>query len=241
MPDSYLSRDLQEENLIQLKGIVLGYSEREEEQWSFHRPRRLPEHLTDVYRVDGTNPVIADVVRTLISSQLGQEGLIVGNLLAGESPLSGVLVELPSYALSHHIGLFGRTGCGKSNLMMVFLESILGHNRLVSEKERTDRPCSILAIDPHDEFQTWHARSGGRDGIRGIVTQYNSQQFQNLVEPFYYLTSRSVTDQGEQQMSLSWADVTPQDLVSVVEISLPQVLVISLLVTALLPRATDRS
>ena len=45
-----------------------------------------------------------------------------------------------------------------------------------------DRPCSILAIDPHDEFQTC-ARSGGRDGIRGIVNQYNPQQFQNLVEP----------------------------------------------------------
>ena len=41
MPDSYLSRDLQEENLIQLKGIVLGYAERDEEQWSFHRRQRL--------------------------------------------------------------------------------------------------------------------------------------------------------------------------------------------------------
>ena len=219
MPDSYLSRDLEEENLIQLKGIVLGYAEREENQWCFHRPRRLPEHLTDVYRVDGNNPVIAQVVGTLIRGQLGQEGLMVGNLLAGESPLTGVHVQLPSYALSHHIGLFGRTGCGKSNLMMVFLESILNHNRLVSEHERVDRPCSILAIDPHDEFQTWHARSGGRDGIRGIVNQYNPQQFQNLVEPFYYLTSRSVTDPGEQQMSLSWADITPQDLISVVEMT----------------------
>ena len=60
---------------------------------------------------------------------------MVGNLLAGESPLTGVLSNFHLMP-GHHIGLFGRTGCGKSNLMMVFLESILNHNRLVSEQER---------------------------------------------------------------------------------------------------------
>ena len=64
-----------------------GLCRKRRNQWCFHRPRRLPEHLTDVYRVDGNNPVIAQVVGTLIRGQLGQEGLMVGNLLAGESPL----------------------------------------------------------------------------------------------------------------------------------------------------------
>ena len=150
MPDSYLSQDLAEENLIELKGIVLGYAEKGDDDWTFHRPRRLPEHLTDVYRVNPHDPAVAQVVKTLMSSQLGKDGLHIGNLLAGEVPLEGVEIQLPAYALSHHIGIFGRTGCGKSNTMMVFLKSIMDHNRLVASGERHDRRCSILAIDPHD-------------------------------------------------------------------------------------------
>ena len=118
---------------------MLGYAERHNNVWTFHRPRRLPEHLTDVYRVNPGDPHVASAVRILLESQLGEDGLFIGNLLAGESPLEGVPVHLPAYALSHHIAIFGRTGCGKSNLIMVFLRSILEHNQLVSDRsaERT--------------------------------------------------------------------------------------------------------
>lgn len=221
MEDSYFSKDLQDENLIELKGIVLGYSEWGDSGWAFHRPRRLPEHLTDVYRVTAE---AAPVVKTLMESQLGSEGLYIGNLLAGEMPLEGVEVHLPAYALSHHIGIFGRTGCGKSNTMMVFLASIMDHNRLVAAGERQDRRCSILAIDPHDEFQTWHHRTGGRDGIRGIVNGYSASQQETLVEPFYYLTGRQPAHPGlDRELKLSWADITPQDLASVIEMTDQQV------------------
>jgi uncharacterized protein len=221
MEDSYFSKDLQDENLIELKGIVLGYSERENTNWTFHRPRRLPEHLTDVYRVTTES---APVVKILMSSQLGKDGLYIGNLLAGEKPLDGVEVFLPAYALSHHIGVFGRTGCGKSNTLMVFLSSIMDHNRLVAAGERQDRRCSILAIDPHDEFQTWHSRTGGRDGIRGIVNGYAGAERETLVDPFYYLTGRQPSNPGlERELKLSWADITPQDLASVVEMTDQQV------------------
>jgi DNA helicase HerA-like ATPase len=220
MPGSYLSKDLAEENLIELRGIVLGYSELENGKWMFHRPRRLPEHLTDVYQVDPGNPKVAKVVKTLMSSQLGEDGIYVGDVLAGETPLKGVQVQLPAYALSHHIGIFGRTGCGKSNTMMVFLSSIMQHNQLVANGERDDRPCSILAIDPHDEFQTWHARTGGRDGIRGIVQEYSDAVRQELVDPFYYLTGKDPSNPGlERRLKISWADITPQDLTSVVEMT----------------------
>lgn len=220
MPDSYLSQDLAEENLIELKGIVLGYAERETVGWTFHRPRRLPEHLTDVYRVNPHEPAVAEVVRTLMASQLGQDGLFIGNLLAGEVPLDGVEVQLPAYALSHHIGIFGRTGCGKSNTMMVFLRSILEHNRLVAASERNDRRCSILAIDPHDEFQKWHSSTGGADGIRGIVNGYETSQQEDLVAPFYYLTARdNPAGPFETRLRLSRADITPQDLASVIEMT----------------------
>jgi hypothetical protein len=220
MPDSYLSQDLQEENLIELKGIVLGYAERHAAGWTFHRPRRLPEHLTDVYRVNPDSPKVAGVVRELMQSQLGSDGLYIGDLLAGEVPLEGVRVQLPAYALSHHLGIFGRTGSGKSNTMMVFLHSIMDHNRRVAYAERQDRRCSILAIDPHDEFQKWHANTGGADGIRGIVNGYTGTQKSDLVEPFYYLTARDhAAGPLERRLCLSRADISPLDLASVVEMT----------------------
>ena len=224
MPDSFLAKDLTDENLIELKGIVLGYAEREDEGWIFHRPRRLPEHLTDVYRVNPGDQEVADVVRTLMQSQLGNNGLFIGNLLAGETPLDGVPIQIPPYALSHHIAIFGRTGCGKSNLIMVFLRSILRHNQLISQGRRNGPRCSIFAIDPHDEFQTWHARTGGADGIRGIVNSYSTNERQELIEPFYYLTAKELRDNcWARRVRLSRADITPDDLTSTIELTDQQI------------------
>ncbi len=221
MPDSYLAEDLSDEKLIELTGMVLGYAQwSEPDQWTFHRPRRLPQHLSDVYHVEPSNPSVCAVILELMQSQLGTEGLYVGDLLAGEQALSGVPVYLPISALSHHIGVFGRTGCGKSNLMMVLLRSIMKHNHAVRSGTTKGPPASILAIDPHDEFRTWHATSGGADGIRGIVNSYDPLERDQLVAPFYYLTARNV-EQGmpERRLQLSRADLTPSDLFSVMEFS----------------------
>ena len=223
MPDSYFSQDLASEQLLELKGMVLGYAQAEDDGWRFYRPRRLPEHLCDVYHVEASNPEVGDVMRALMSSQLGQEGLYVGNLLAGEESLESVKVYLPTYALSHHIGVFGKTGAGKSNLMMVLLKSVLDFNR--QEKNR-DRPKgSILAIDPHDEFRYWHYyQEGGADGIHGIMESYSDEERRNLVEPFYYLTAKNLTEDGlERQVKLSRADLTPSDLISITEFSEQQI------------------
>ncbi len=180
----FRSEDLAEELLIEMKGMVLGYAEQQPEGWTFHRPRRLPEHLSNVYRVDAHQPGTPAVMRELMGSQLGTQGLYVGDLLAGEQALPGVEVLLPPYALSHHLGVFGRTGAGKSNLMMmVLLRSVMAHNRAAAGAVKGPR-ASVLAIDPHDEFRLWHGATGGKDGIHGIVAGYSAQEQAELVEPF---------------------------------------------------------
>jgi hypothetical protein len=226
MPDSFLAEDLSDEKLIELKGMVLGYAEwtPNSESWEFHRPRRLPQHLSDVFHVDHSNPKIAEVVRTLMRSQLGDSGLYIGDLLAGEKALKGVPVYLPTYALSHHIGVFGRTGSGKSNLMMVLLRSILEHNQAIAEGNTQGPPASIFAIDPHDEFRYWHALTGGSDGIHGIVESYSESERERLIKPFYYLSAKDLGRDGlERRVFLSRADVTPDDLTSISEFTEQQI------------------
>lgn len=219
MPDSYLAQDLAEELLIQLEGVVLGYSEQAPNGvWVLHRPRRLPSHLTDVFRV-GDSAAAAAAVRDLIGSQLGTGDLAVGELLAGERSLPGVTIHLPIRALSHHIGVFGRTGCGKSNLMMVLLRSVMEHNRRVLRGDSNEVRGSILAIDPHDEFRTWHGATGGADGVRGIVGRWTEEERNELAAPFYYLTARDVTEPLERRVHLSRGDLAPEDLLSIMEFS----------------------
>ena len=125
MRDSYFSEDLDDEKLIELRGTMMGYSEKENGRWQFHRPRRLPEHLSDVYLVTEEN---CDAIRILLETQLGSNGIFIGNMLAGEHALLKVPVFMPPYAISHHIGIFGRTGCGKSNTMMVLINSMYKYN-----------------------------------------------------------------------------------------------------------------
>lgn len=227
--DSYFAEDANIERLIELRGMVLGYAEYAPEGyvWNFHRPRRLPQHLSDVYRVDHEHSASAAVLRTLMRRQLGDDGLYLGDLLAGEHSLPGVGVYLPPYALSHHIGVFGRTGTGKSNLMMVLLRSVLAHNRAVAHGERVDVPrASMLAIDPHDEFRFWHRATGGADGIHGIVHGYDAREQADLVAPFYYLTSKNLDETGDRlarRVYLSRADIVPDDLISISEFSEAQV------------------
>lgn len=226
MPDSYFADDLAEEQLVELRGMILGYAEHhpERDAWSFHRPRRLPMHLTDVYRVDPNRAEAGPVVCELLRSQLGEEGILIGHLLAGEQALQSAPVYLPIQALSHHIGTFGRTGCGKSNLIMVMLDSILEHNERVACSHRPGPRGSVFAIDPHDEFRTWHASTGGADGLRGRVGSYSEDQRRDLVEPFYYLTGRDLVEGPlETRVCISRADVTPDDLVSILDFSEQQV------------------
>lgn len=216
MPTSYLSEDLNDEKLIELSGSLLGYAEKENGTWHFYRPRRLPDHLSDVYLVTEQNSA---AIKELLSSQLGSDGIFIGNLLAGEHSLNNVPVCIPPYAISHHIGIFGRTGCGKSNTMMVFIESMFKNNERV-RKTGKGQKVSMLAIDPHDEFLDWHKKSGGRAGISEIVASYSVEDRAALADPYYYLTAKDIADgNGMAKVRLSRADIIPQDIISITEFS----------------------
>lgn len=218
MPDSYLSDDLNDEKLIELTGTMLGYAEKNPDGtgWGFFKPRRLPDHLSDVYLVT-PKPEHCEVLRRLLASQLGEGGIYAGDFLAGEAALPGVPVFMPPSALSHHIGIFGRTGCGKSNTMMVLIESMFKHNANV-EKDGTGQKVSMLAIDPHDEFLDWHKKTGGRGGIADIVAAYSPEEREQLVAPFFYLTPKEIEDGGGvARIRLSRADVVPDDVISIME------------------------
>jgi uncharacterized protein len=226
MPDSYFAEDLAQEQLVELRGMVLGYAQYQPAsgRWTFNRPRRLPQHLTDVFRVDPERPQSGHAVHEILRTQLGDTGLVIGHVLAGERALQSVPVRLPVAALSHHIGVFGRTGCGKSNLIMVLLDGVMQHNRAVQGGATRGPKASVFAIDPHDEFRTWQASTGGSDGIRGIVRGYSDAERHDLVAPFYYLTSRDTVEGPlEVRVRLSRADVAPDDLVSLIDFSEQQV------------------
>ena len=214
MPDSYMSNDLNDEKLIELRGSMLGYAEKEDDKWTFYRPRRLPDHLSDVYLINESN---SEAIKILLESQLGKEGICIGNLLAGEHPLSNVPVYLPPHAISHHIAIFGRTGCGKSNTMMVLIESMFKHNQHVLETGKGQK-VSMFAVDPHDEFLDWHKKSGGRGGIREIAEAYSLEEKAALVDPFFYLTPKQIEDgNGLARVRISRADIIPEDLISITE------------------------
>lgn len=224
MPDSYLSEDLAEEKLIELIGIVLGYSEFHQDEWTFHQPRRLPEHLSDVYRVDPQIHKIAEVVNTLLISQFRSEGLCLGHLLVGEEALTGVDVYLPPFALSHHLGVFGKTGAGKSNLMMVLLKAVMDHNKRLYSKQSFGPKSSVFAIDPHDEFKLWHESEGRTNGIAGIIEGYSDKEKAALVDPFFYLTAKATgSSPYDRRILFSRADILPDDLISITEFSEQQI------------------
>ena len=216
MRDSYFSNDLNDEMLIELRGSLLGYAENEGGKWQFYRPRRLPDHLSDVYLISESN---SEAIRILLASQLGSEGICIGHLLAGEHPLPNVPVYIPPYAISHHIAIFGRTGCGKSNTMMVLIESMFRHNKYVLDTGKGQK-VSMFAVDPHDEFLDWHKKSGGRGGIREIAESYSPEEARELVAPYFYLTPKQIEDgNGIARVRFSRADIIPEDLISITEFS----------------------
>jgi hypothetical protein len=234
MNDPYYAEDFISDQLLRLTGTLLGYSEVDTNgEWQFKAPRKLPAHLSKVYKVgygepDATKRQEACLAQ-LLSKQLGY-GVFIGYLLAGEQALPQVKVSIPGEYFAHHIGIFGRTGTGKSNNLMVLIESIYANNRRLfalgrSKWQEKDRLVSLFAVDPHDEFAQW--KPGSKGGITRLIKDMSALECTGLVEPFFYLSCRDEnTIQADagigrlgRQVILHRNDITPADLTSIMEFS----------------------
>ncbi len=234
MHDPFLADDFSSDQLLRLSGSLLGYAEvKDHGGWEFEAPRKLPAHLSKVYRIgEGDTEAInrqEQCLARLLATQLGY-GVYVGDLLAGERSLSGVPVYVPGEYFAHHLGVFGRTGTGKSNNLMVLIASIYANNQRLLETDRNqwrtdDRMVSLFAVDPHDEFAQW--KSGTSGGITRILSQMTSEQRTKLVEPFFYLSTRDQSSVQEdpgigtlgRRVRLHRRDITPSDLITIMEFS----------------------
>jgi hypothetical protein len=234
MDDPYYADDFQSDQLLRLSGSLLGYSELNDQgQWVFRSPRKLPAHLSKIYKVGfGDEAAVQrqeQCLAELLATQLGN-GVFIGHLLAGERALTGVPVSIPGEYFAHHLGVFGRTGTGKSNNLMVLIESLYANNRRLHATPRSnwgdkDRLVSLFAVDPHDEFTKW--KPGSRGGINRLVAAMSAAERADLVEPFYYLSCRNETTiQADpaighlgRRVSLHRRDIAPEDIISIMEFS----------------------
>jgi hypothetical protein len=230
MPNAFQADDFDRDKLLRLSGSLLGYAEQDVTRaWGFHPPRKLPEHLSHVFKIGfGSEEHVRRqeaVLAEVLARQL-QGGVFIGHLLAGERPLTGVPVGIPGEYFAHHIGVFGRTGVGKSNNLMVMTASVFDNNRRIADHGATlpgDRRVSLFAVDPHDEFAKW--KPGSRGGITALIRDLSAQERRALAEPFFYLSCRpqqALDADGDlmglaRQCVLHRHDITPEDVTSIME------------------------
>ncbi len=212
--DSYLS-GIERNMLLSVDGRMLGYAEDMEGEWRFMSPRRLPDHLADVYRpIPGVSD---DQVNIMLASQTDGD-VYVGDLQVGEKTLD-VPVRIPSKNLPMHVGIFGATGAGKSNLMMVLIKSILDSNldAILNPNSEQTR-ISGFCIDPHDEF----ARGVDNYGIQNVIDALDSKTRTDLIGDFYYLTTHKRATIREirryaKETRVKWEEIQPRDIYSIMQ------------------------
>ena len=212
--DAYLS-GIERNMLLSVGGRMLGYAEKKDEKWTFKSPRRLPDHLASVYRpVSGISD---ENVRKMLASQTDGE-IFIGDLLVGEKTLD-VPVMIPAEYLPMHVGIFGSTGSGKSNLMMVLIKSIIDTNlKAIRNPNDDNNPISAFCIDPHDEF----AKGVDKYGIQDVVEDMSPKTRTEVIGDFYYLTThkRATTRnirKYTREIRILWSEIQPRDLYSIRE------------------------
>jgi DNA helicase HerA-like ATPase len=213
--DAYLS-GIERNMLLSVGGRMLGYAEKnEKEEWIFKSPRRLPDHLASVYRpIRGTSD---EFVQKMLASQTDGE-VFIGDLQIGETTLN-VPIKIPAKFLPMHIGIFGSTGSGKSNLMMVLIKSMIDTNLdAIRNPNQKKTRISAFCIDPHDEF----AKGVDKYGIQSIVEDMNPKTRNEVLVDYYYLTTHKRATTREirkytQEIRILWSELQPRDLYSIRE------------------------
>ncbi|MHA1925958.1 MAG: ATP-binding protein [Candidatus Thorarchaeota archaeon] len=212
--DSYLS-GIERNMLLSVDGRMLGYAEKKDDLWRFMSPRRLPDHLADVYRpIKGRSD---EQVRKMLYTQT-DGNVYVGDLQVGETTLE-VPVMIPSDKLPMHVGIFGSTGAGKSNLMMVLIKSIIDSNLDYFRKPGDkDTRISAFCIDPHDEF----AKGVDEYGIQSVIESMDDRTRTDMIKDFYYLTTHKKATPREiqrytKEIRILWEEIRPKDLYSIME------------------------
>jgi hypothetical protein len=212
--DAYLS-GIERNMLLSVGGRMLGYAEKTGDEWIFNSPRRLPDHLASVFR---PVPGVSDQnVRTMLECQTAGE-VYVGDLQVGEKTLD-VPIKIPSKFLPMHVGIFGSTGSGKSNLMMVLIKSAIDNNLDAIRNPSDDKQrVSAFCIDPHDEF----AKGVDKYGIQNVVADMSASTRKEVIGDFYYLTTHKRATTRDirkyaQEIRILWSEIQPRDLYSIRE------------------------
>jgi len=227
--DAYLA-NLEEEKLMAVEGTLLGYGKYsdKDKKFVFKKARRLPEHFSGIYKVQKVDN--EDALRDILASQLSGD-IYIGDLLVGEESLS-IDVMIPKGKVPMHIGIFGATGSGKSNLMQVITKSFIDYNLNCHINGLKDR-ITLLTIDPHDEY----ALGTGEFGIQDIVDEIDSRSSEvrrEIFGDFYYLTtSIDATPRKVQRyakkIKVSLQEILPIDLMSIHQFTPPQIAYMSTL------------
>jgi DNA helicase HerA-like ATPase len=221
--DAYLA-NLEEEKLIAVEGSLLGYGKYHDKdnKFVFKKARRLPEHFSAIYKVQKVQN--EDSLKNILASQLSGD-IYVGDLLVGEESLN-IDVMIPKGKIPMHVGIFGATGSGKSNLMQVITKSFIDYNLQCYINGIEDR-ITLLTIDPHDEY----ALGTGKSGIQDIVDEIDNRSSKvrrELFGDFYYLTtSIDATARDVQRyakkLKISLQEILPIDLMSIHQFTPPQI------------------
>ncbi len=215
--DAYLS-GIERNMLLSVGGRMLGYAEKDKKgEWTFKAPRRMPDHLASVYRpMRGTSD---ESVRDMLECQTDGE-IFVGELQVGEETLD-VPVRIPCKFLPMHVGIFGSTGAGKSNLMMVLIKSMIDTNLdAIRNPGQNKTRISAFCIDPHDEF----AKGVDKFGIQSVVADMSDKTRSDVIGDFYYLTTHRRATTREigryaREIRILWSEIRPRDLYSIMEFS----------------------
>ncbi|MFW9787508.1 MAG: ATP-binding protein [Candidatus Thorarchaeota archaeon] len=212
--DAYLS-GIERNMLLSVGGRMLGYAEKRGDGWVFNSPRRLPDHLASVYRpVPGTSD---ENVRTMLECQTDGE-VYVGDLQVGENTLD-VPIKIPAKFLPMHVGIFGSTGAGKSNLMMVLIKSVIDNNlNAFRDSKQDSQRVSAFCIDPHDEF----AKGVDKYGIQHVIEDMSASTRKEVIGDYYYLTTHKKATTRDirkytQEIRILWSEIQPRDLYSIRE------------------------